>query len=359
MKSPLRSRRDFFSGGFQSLLKSVADAADLKEPLAFLGLDRTYVRMKRQAMATDFEVLYGSYENAKARETGMKVLDEIDRIESMMSIWKETSELSQVNRRAAQEPVRVSGEIFALARLGKQIYEETGGAFDLTSTPLSRCWGFFSRHGRIPEPEKINEALACVGMQHVTLDEEEQTIFFEQEGIELTPASIGKGIALDCAIAIAKEHGLNNVLINGGCSSVISAGAPAWKDAWQFHVRNPFDENHPLGMVNLKNRGFSSSGSKEQHFIHEGKMYGHILDPRTGWPADEAVSVNVIAPTAARAEALSTAFYVMGVEKTMKYCENYKDIGVLILCKPDENGKSEIVTTNLTQENLEVLTASC
>ncbi len=150
MKSPLRSRRDFFSGGFQSLLKSVADAADLKEPLAFLGLDRTYVRMKRQAMATDFEVLYGSYENAKARETGMAMLDEIDRIESMMSIWKEESELSQINRQAAKEPVCVSKEIFELVRLGKLIFEETGGAFDLTSTPLSRCWGFLSRSGRLP-----------------------------------------------------------------------------------------------------------------------------------------------------------------------------------------------------------------
>ncbi len=354
-----RNRRDFFQSGFELLLNNIADMVDVKKPLAFLGHDRTYVRMRRHSMATDIEVLYGSYEDAKARETGMAVLNEIDRIENVLSIWQEDSELTQVNKKAAQEPVQVSTEIFDMVKLAKEIHHETEGAYDITSTVLSRCWGFFNRSGNLPTQDQIDEALSKTGSEHIVLDEENQTIYFTKEGIEISPASLGKGLAMDYALRLANQRGLKDVLIHGGFSSVSASGAPAWKEAWQFHIRNPLDPDNPLAMVNLRDQSFSSSGVQEQHFIYEGRTYGHIIDPRTGWPADEMLSANVIAPTALQAEALSTAFFVMGVEKTLKYCENHKDIGVLILCPPDENGQAGIITSNLTQEKVEVLNSSC
>jgi len=224
---------------------------------------------------------------------------------------------------------------------------------------LTRCWGFFTRQGRIPPEEELESARSRVGMEHVILDEENRTLFFEKEGIELSPASLGKGFALDYAMKVARERGLKDVLLNGGYSSVLASGAPAWKEAWQIDVQNPVEGKPPFAHLQLRNQGFSSSGSALQFFVQDGKKYGHIIDPRTGRPTETMLNVNVVAATAAEAEAWSTAFYVMGVEKTLKYCENRKDIGVLLLGLPDEQGNAEVITSNLAEDQVEVLNVSC
>ncbi|MEW6234336.1 MAG: FAD:protein FMN transferase [Candidatus Omnitrophota bacterium] len=355
------NRRSFFSEGFKKLAGQAAEALDLKNPLAFLGLDRSYVRMRREAMASHFEVIFGTYEKAQARETGMYVLDEIDRFDYLLNIWRGRSELKEVNERAALEPVPVGEEIAEMVKLAKRIHRETEGAFDITTTPLSRCWGFFQRKGVIPHPEDIEAAKKRIGMDGIALDEERKTIQFTKPDIEITPASIGKGLALDHAMKIARDRGLKDVLLNGGFSSVLASGAPAWKESWQIDVRNPFDCERPIARLQLKNQGFSSSGSEEQFFLHEGKRYGHIIDPRTGWPSCKVFSVSVVAPTAALAEALSTAFCVMGVEKTLEYCENRKDkdIGAILIPMPDDKGRSEIIASNFNTDCVEVLIKSC
>ena len=294
-------RRDLFSRGFPSLVSNIADLLDLKEPLAFLGLDRSYVKLCREAMASNFEVIFCAHEKTVLRRVAMEILDEFDRLESILSIWKGDSELARVNAQASKAPVPVSPAIFAWVSLAKKIFSETEGAYDISCTPLARCWGFFFRHGRMPQEQEIAEARSRVGMQHVILDEERQTIFFEKEGMELTPASIGKGYALDRGAAIAREKGLGNVLLNGGFSSVYAAGAPAWKDRWQFNLRHPNRTGENLALISLRDRGFSSSGRVAQKFVHEGKVYGHIIDPRFGHPAEHIETVSVFAPTAAEA----------------------------------------------------------
>ncbi len=349
------NRRDFMRGSFDQFMNRIADAADLKRPLAFLGHDRKYTKMRRKIMATDFEVIYPSYEGVEARRAGMDILDAVQRFDRMLNIWKGESELKRVNNQAHKEPVEVSVELFRMLKLSKQLCEETGGAFDITTTPLTRCWGFFYRDGGMPEEHKIEEAMSYVGMEHVVLNEDPQTVFFTKEGIELTPASIGKGFALDHAVRYGKQGGLNDVLLNGGFSSVLASGAPEWKDCWQIDIRDPINHSQAVARLRLYNQGFSSSGAEEQHFEHEGKTYGHIVDPRTGWPAEQVMSVNVTAPTAAYAEALSTAFYVMGVEKTLEYCENHTQVGVVILTKPNQGDKSELITANLESKQLEVV----
>lgn len=359
LRRPAANRRAFFQSGMDQFWGRIAESLDLKEPLAFLGLDKTYIKLRREAMATDVEVIYCNYEKTQMRRTATQVLNEIDYYDRLLNIWKPDSELKRINQQAAQKPVEVSEEIFTLIKLAKEFHAKTGGAFDITTTPLVRCWGFFTREGRVPSREEIERALQCVGMDFVELDEEKRTVFFKKEGVELTPASIGKGYALDRALQVARENGLKTVLLNGGFSSVLASGAPKWRDSWQIDIRNPLDHENPLARVQLRNQGFSSSGSEEQQFEYQGKTYGHILDPRTGWPVGHMANVNVIAPTAAEAEALSTAFYVMGVEKTLEYCENHTDIGVLILCNPDETGNAEVVTSNLNQDRVEVLLPSC
>lgn len=340
-------------------MKQVAQTAGLEHPLAFLGLNKSYTRMRRTIMATQVEVMFPSYEGVDAWRAANVVLNEIQRFDRMLNIWKGEGELKKLNETACKEPVKVSKELFRMLKLSAKFYKDTEGAFDITITPLARCWGFFYRNGRMPDADEISAALDKCGMNYVELNEEEQTVFFTREGVEITPASIGKGFALDHAIHLAHQRGLKDVLLNGGFSSVLATGAPEWKDCWQIDIRNPIDHSQASARVRLYNQGFSSSGAEEQHFTHEGKTYGHIIDPRTGWPAEKVMSVNVIAPTAAHAEALSTAFYVMGVEKTLDYCENHKQIGVVMLTLPNEGGQGEVITANLDPNRVEVVNASC
>lgn len=359
MQNASHTRRGLFHDGFQQLMNQAAEMTDLKRPLAFLGHDRSYTKLRRRVMATDFQVIYPSYEGVDARRAGMAILDEAQRFDRMLNIWKGESELKRLNQTASERPVKVSPELFRMLRLAKKIWRETDGAFDLTATPLTRCWGFFYRKGRVPDESEIQEALSRVGMQHVILDPGESTVFFDKPGIEITPASIGKGLALDHAIRLAKNSELKDVLLNGGFSSVLAQGAPEWKEDWQIDIRNPLDHTQAAARLRLRDQGFSSSGSEEQYFEHEGRIFSHIIDPRTGWPAESVVSVNVVAKTAAYAEALSTAFFVMGVEKTIEYCENHPQVGVVMISLPHSREQLDMITVNLESNQLEVVNASC
>lgn len=360
MQSPFpQNRRQVFSGGYQSFLSEISDLLDLKEPLAFLGFDRSYVKLKREAMATVFEVILPNYEKPQKRRTATLLLDEIDRIEYMLTIWKGQSELKTVNDTAWQEPVKVCDDIYELLKTAKTVHEWTDGAYDLTSTPLAKCWGFFYREGRMPNQEEIAQAKNRVGMQHVILNDEDQTVFFDKRGIEISPASIGKGYALDKATAVAKDKDFSTYMLNGGGSSMYACGFPAWKNHWAFNIRHPFINDESIAQLRIKDKGFSSSGCQEQFFEHNGNHYGHIIDPRSGYPASEVASVNVTAPTAAEAEALSTAFYVLGVEPTLKYCENHPDIGVLMILPRGKSEHTQLIISNLTEQEVEVKDESC
>jgi FAD:protein FMN transferase len=355
----ITDRRNLVTGGMENLLDRAAQALDLQNPLGFLGADRSYTRLTRTCMHTDVQMLYGSNESPSMQKVGMQVLDEIDRFDDMLNIWRTDSELAVLNRTAHEKPIKVSPELFEMVKLARHYYHKTKGAFDITATPLIRLWGFFSRNPRVPSEAEIEKTKENVGMNHLVLDEENKTIFFRKKGIELTPASMGKGMALDYAIRISRSQGLHNVLLNGGFSSVLASGAPLWKDHWQFDIRNPVKHEKPLAIARLRDMSFSTSGSELQHFVHEGKTYGHIVDPRTGWPVYNMLSVSVFTKNAAEAEILSTAFYVMGVEKTLRYCENYKNIGVLILCLPVQSGRHEILSANINEDFVEVISKSC
>ncbi|MGE5127714.1 MAG: FAD:protein FMN transferase, partial [Betaproteobacteria bacterium] len=155
-----------------------------------------WLRVQRPAMACRFEVLLDSADAALV-PAARAALDEIDRIEAALSWFRETSELSRVNREAARRPVVASPELFALLRLCGEVHDLSGGAFDPTSTPLSRAWGFLAREGRLPEPDEIERAGRAVGWKKVVLDERERSVRFACDGLELNLGSIGKGWALD------------------------------------------------------------------------------------------------------------------------------------------------------------------
>jgi thiamine biosynthesis lipoprotein len=242
--------------------------------------------------------------------------------------------VSQLNRAAHQRPVAVEPRLFDLLRRACALSERTGGAYDVTSGALSEAWGFVRGPKRVPDPEVLKLARERTGFRHLRLDHEAKTIQFDREGLRINLGSIGKGYAIDRAVDLIRDYWFpTSALIHGGQSSLYALGSPPgfFGGRWEVAVRNPLNPEHPLGVLRLRNRGLGTSGSAFQSFIVDGRVYGHLLDPRTGEPAEGPASVTVLAPSAADADALSTAVYLLGADAARDFAAANPELGILIV----------------------------
>lgn len=273
-------------------------------------------------MATRFEFVLHGGNPVALRAAGEEAIAEVVRLEGELSLYRPSSQIANVNARAALEPVRVSPEVFALLQRACALSLETGGAFDITIAPLVRCWGFMHGHGAMPDPRAVAEARAKTGLRWVELDARNFTVRFARDGVMLDLGAIGKGYAIDCASDILREAGVASALIHGGTSTVSAIGHPPDADAWNVAVEDPAARSGPvsshapppapLAVFSLKDESLSVSSGSEKSFQTDGKAYGHVLDPRTGQPTDPALLAAVALPSATESDALSTALLVLG-----------------------------------------------
>lgn len=300
-----------------------------------------WLHLARPAMACKFEITLPS-ELEQHLDAAHQALGTIERLEEQLSIFRESSELSLVNREAHARAVPVEERLFALLLQCQALHALSGGAFDITTTPLSKVWGFLRRQGRLPTDEEIAAARACVGMDKVTLDRAATTVRFACEGMALNLGSIGKGHALDRVGAEMTAAGVTTALVTAGASSVLAVGGGPDDTGFVVGLRDPFAHDQRMGTVRLRNAALGVSGTGEQHFVHDGQRYGHILDARTGWPVVDRAYVAVVAPTAAMADALATAFFVGGPKTARAYVNDHKEVSVLMMDMP-LNGRAEPV----------------
>jgi len=271
-----------------------------------------WVKVHRPAMACRFEVTLAS-EDARHVEDARMALDEVDTIEAVLTWFRDTSELSRVNREAAARPVAVGPFLFALLGLCRELHALTGGAFDPASTALSRAWGFLDRRPRLPTDAAIAEARARSGMDKVVLDDARRSVRFTTPGVELSFGAVGKGWALDRVFASLVERGVRRALVSAGDSSQRAWGGEAWGLSLE-------PRRQELARLFLRDAALATSAAGEQHFEADGRRYGHVLDPRTGWPAEGVRSASVVASDASVADALSTAFLVAGPALAESVC---------------------------------------
>ena len=183
-------------------------------------------------------------------------------------------------------------------------------------------------------------------------DPTRRSVQFDRRGLELNLGGIGKGYALDRIGQLLREADVTDWLIHGGQSSLLACGDHQGRGGWPVGIRNPLFPNTRLATILLRDQAMSTSGSGVQSFRHQGRRFGHILDPRTGWPADGMLSVTVLAPTAAEADALSTAFFVLGVEKARAYCDNSPGVNALLIPPPSGGRTLEPINCGLPDEVL-------
>lgn len=249
-------------------------------------------------------------------------LELVHELEQQLSVYRSNSELTLLNQQAFQQPVVASPELFELLVRGQQLSELTRGAFDPAAGALVNLWRRCRQEYRIPTALEIEATLPCCGVRQVRFDETDRTVALIREGIEFNLGAIGKGYAVDRVGETLLSVGVSNWLVHGGRSSIRANGTHAGHDGWPIGLRSPLMPDKPFATLLLKDAAIGTSGTAVQWFRHEGKRYGHILDPRSGWPVESLLSVSVIAPDAAMADALSTAFFVLGVEKSLECCDN-------------------------------------
>ena len=287
------------------------------------------VTVARHAMATRFEMVLHGGNEVSLRAAAEEALDEIERLDARLSLYNPASEISHINARAAAGPVRVEPTLFRLLQRAQRLSRETDGAFDFTVAPLTRCWGFMRGSGQLPDPADVAEAREKVGPHLVAFDERDFTIRFAREGVMLDLGSIGKGYALERAGELLQEAGITSALLHGGTSTVCAIGPPPEAEAWKVAIPHPdfagqtilpdtgrLTEPHEteklLAIVPLKDEALSVSAVWGKSFEANGRIYGHVIDPRKGEPVDGAVLAAVVLPSATESDALSTALLIEG-----------------------------------------------
>ena len=264
------------------------------------------------AMGSAYSVAVYGDDRTSMEEAVDAAFEEVRRLDQMLSNYKPESELSEVNRFAAERPVKVTPELFSLFSACMEYSRASEGAFDITVGPLMRVWGFYKGTGRLPHRAEVRGALARVGYRNLLLDAANGTVRFARPGVEMDPGGIGKGYAVDRMIEVLKQYGIRTALVSASGSSIYGMGAPPGEKGWKVQIRDPKNDSKSVAEIYLKDESMSTSGNYEKFFRAEGRVYSHIMDPRTGWPAQGVLSVSVIAPRTLDSEAWTKPFFVNG-----------------------------------------------
>lgn len=314
---------------------AAAIAAVADEPEVLPG-EFALVRVSRRAMATTFEIALPCGSHRDAISAASDALDLIDELEDQMTVYRDHSEVSRLNQTAGSSPVQVEKHLYQLFERCSVWTRETEGAFDIATGALIKAWGFFQRQGSVPSPRERSEAMSRTGFRHVILHPETRSVKFRRAGLELNLGAVGKGYALDRAASFLRERwGMRSALLHAGGSSVFALGHPPGEPrGWPIGLKHPTDPGRSLGTVWLLDQGLGTSAATFQFFEYKGKKLGHLLDPRQGWPASGIASASVAAATAAEADALSTAAFVLGPKRTEELLRLRPATGAVLLPEP-------------------------
>lgn len=275
---------------------------------------------------------------AQARLAQHNAFEAIDLVDRLMSTYRDDSELAQINRFAHQRPVPISPQTYDVLAAGLQYSRITDGAFDMTVAPLITLWKHAADENRLPTTQELDQAVACVGYRKVILSSPEQcTVQLSPECVQLNVDAFAKGHAVDMALQALQQAGMDAGLveIGGEIACFITEKSPR---PWVIGIQDPFASTNdnplsqkPSWLIKLNNCSVATSGNYRHYATIANKRYSHIVDPRTGQPAEKIPSVTVIAPQTMDADALATAVSVLGIEKGLALIESLEDTEALLI----------------------------
>lgn len=319
------------------ILASLVTALVLTAPAAQeLRVERSF-----DAMGTTYTIAVYGYDRFALESAVDNAFDETGRLDHLLSNYREDSEWSKVNRLASWEAVPVSQELFDLLAKCVEYSRASEGSFDITVGPLMKVWGFYRGTGRVPHRAEIRDAMARIGSQYIQLDARARTVRFLREGLNIDPGGIGKGYAVDRMAEVLRKGGITSGIISAGRSSIYGIGSPPNEPrGWRVTLPDPRGRGKDVLEVFLKNESMSTSGTSEKFFTAGGQVYSHIMDPRTGFPAQGMLTVSVMAPKTLDSEAWTKPYFVMGRSWTERHrpkefrvflCEDRSEIACVSL----------------------------
>lgn len=294
----------------------------------------------------DFSVVANS--NVEGNNYIDIAIEEITRIEKLISSWDKNSQTSLINSNAGIQPIKVDEELFQLIERSIKISKLTNGAFDISYASMDKVWKFDGSMAEMPSPESVKKSIEKVGYQNIILNKENQTVFLKLEGMKIGFGAIGKGYAADKAKALLQSKGAVSGIINASGDLNAWGKQPNNKD-WMVAIVNPLNKTKVFSWLPIYNSAVVTSGNYEKYIKFNDELYSHIIDPRSGYPSKGILSVSVFTTSAELADALATSVFVMGVEVGLDFINQLKDIECIIV-----DANNHINTSNnikLKQEN--------
>ncbi len=294
-----------------------------------LWLEEALYTETRRLMGTYCEIQVYDSDASHAKQAISEALDEMRRVEHLLSNYDPDSELGMMNREAARAPVQVSGELYAFLEKCRILHERTQGAFDPTVGPLVRIWGFFTPHPAKPSDQEVAAARSRVGYNKILLNDIQRSVFYSVPGMEVDSGGIGKGYAVDRAVQVLKRRNIDAALVNAGGSTFYALGHPSGREYWRIGVKNPADPRQLFAVTRLRDASVSTSGVAEKSVRIGSRLYSHIFDPRIGDPVEGICQVSVVAPGATMSEAFAKAAFVLPRDPLVQLAAEESNVHVL------------------------------
>lgn len=281
-------------------------------------------------MGGRFDITIVDTDSASAEANIDEVITEITRIENLISDWKPTSQVSEVNAHAGIRPVKVDREVFDLTQRAVSLSELTGGAFDISFAAMDRIWKFDGSMTKMPTAEAISKSVQKVGYQNIILDKVNMTIFLKNKGMKIGFGALGEGYATDQCRAMMLKKGVKAGIVNGSGDMSAWGKQPDGSD-WVIGITDPNRQGELFAVVPLHQGAVVTSGSYEKFVVFNNKRYSHIINPATGYPATGLTSVTVFGPSAEKANGFSTSLMVMGKDAGMKLINNFPEFSCIMI----------------------------
>jgi thiamine biosynthesis lipoprotein len=290
-------------------------------------------------MGTYVRLVLVTADSAASAPLARDVLGVFTRIDSLMSNWTTTSEVARLNREAGHGPTVVEPEVARVIAVSLDVWRGSEGAFDITVEPLMRAWGFLGGRPHVPTADEASAAFRRVGARQVHFDSTARTLRFDSDQVRIDLGGIAKGYAVDVAADSLVARGFKDALVDLS-GNMFALGSPPGVDHWRIGIRDPRDRMPYFARLPLSGQGISTSGKYEQFVSANGKTYGHIMDPRTGRPAEGLISVTVVSQSAFTCDAWDTPLFVLGLDEAKRVAKKRDDIAVILV----EPGASEVDT---------------
>lgn len=272
-------------------------------------------------MGSPFTILLYSPDEGTASRASRAAFDRIARLDAVLSDYDPDSELSRLADSAGGPPVAVGPDLFDVLEKSREWHARSGGLLDPTIAPVGRLWRRARRERKLPDPSRIADALALVGMDKLTLDPAARTVRLSKPGMKLDVGGIAKGLAAQAGIDVLREQGVDRALV-AAAGDIVVSGPPPGAEGWTIGVASLEPTKTPPEIyLSLKDCATSTSGDAERFVVIDGRRYSHIISPKTGQAFEERASVTVVAPDGTTADALETTVYMMGPEKGLAWID--------------------------------------